>query len=178
MVHAVKPCIKCGLSERGGGNNCLNCARIRARNKRAAIKLAADANKNCPRCNAFNWTKGGHCRECIMIGRRNLAGTPCKKCGGERSKWGGCLPCKRACERRRNGVVGATGESGVGKICAICKTVLGARRYALDHNHSTGAVRGWLCVPCNAGIGNFREDPRLMRLAAMYIEYFANPVVT
>lgn len=42
--------------------------------------------------------------------------------------------------------------------------------FAIDHCHDTGEVRGLLCVPCNVGIGNLRDDPALLRAAADYLE--------
>lgn len=37
--------------------------------------------------------------------------------------------------------------------CAICKFPPDpARRFAVDHNHSTGRIRGLLCTVCNARI--------------------------
>ena len=37
--------------------------------------------------------------------------------------------------------------SAQGGRCAICAAVL--QRPQLDHNHQTGAVRGFLCIGCN-----------------------------
>lgn len=54
-------------------------------------------------------------------------------------------------------------------LCAICKGPPGARRLAVDHDHETGEVRGLLCPNCNRGIGNFRDDPSLLRAAIEYL---------
>lgn len=62
-------------------------------------------------------------------------------------------------------------ESQGGK-CAICGTPHGDSRgfrLHIDHDHATGAVRGILCNLCNAGLGNFRDDPVLMRRAIAYL---------
>src|ERR1035437_595706 len=40
--------------------------------------------------------------------------------------------------------------------CAICGNIKnGNRRMCVDHNHSTGEIRGLLCSRCNLGIGSF-----------------------
>jgi hypothetical protein len=40
----------------------------------------------------------------------------------------------------------------------------------LDHDHSTGKIRQLLCQRCNQGLGLFRDEPYLLRVAALYIE--------
>ncbi len=60
----------------------------------------------------------------------------------------------------------------VGK-CAICSVSFGDERSIrphVDHDHSTGAVRGLLCDGCNKGIGALRDNPRALRKAADYVE--------
>jgi hypothetical protein len=58
-----------------------------------------------------------------------------------------------------------------GKKCAICKTdKAGKWGWATDHNHITGMVRGILCSSCNTAIGQMKDDPLRLRLAADYLE--------
>ena len=55
--------------------------------------------------------------------------------------------------------------------CAICELACKTgKRLAVDHNHSTGKVRGLLCDSCNRGIGFLQDNPSLLREAALYIE--------
>ena len=60
--------------------------------------------------------------------------------------------------------------------CAICNEPETQMRsdkikaLAVDHNHNTGAIRGLLCSDCNTGIGKLKDDPKILRLAAEYLE--------
>ena len=57
--------------------------------------------------------------------------------------------------------------------CAICGSqdpAKGRKHLCVDHDHTTGAVRGILCSDCNIGISHFKDNPERMRSAAKYIE--------
>lgn len=55
--------------------------------------------------------------------------------------------------------------------CAICCGVpKGRKSLAVDHDHTTGQVRGLLCEKCNIGIGSFKDDPMLMQTAIAYLK--------
>jgi hypothetical protein len=58
-----------------------------------------------------------------------------------------------------------------GSRCAICrtKTPRGRGEWAVDHDHTTGKVRGLLCTKCNTGIGLFDDDPARLRAAIKYL---------
>lgn len=61
-----------------------------------------------------------------------------------------------------------------GGLCRICgcssdsPRVLGS--FAVDHDHTTGAIRGLLCNQCNRAIGMLDDSPTLLRKAAGYLE--------
>jgi hypothetical protein len=48
-----------------------------------------------------------------------------------------------------------------------------ARSLALDHCHTTGRVRNFLCLNCNNALGLTRDDPALLRRLADYLEFHA-----
>jgi len=60
-----------------------------------------------------------------------------------------------------------------GGKCAICQSTDpggGFQHFAVDHDHSTGRIRGLLCVACNRGLGLFRDDVATLGSAISYLE--------
>lgn len=55
-------------------------------------------------------------------------------------------------------------------VCAICGRRDRNKSLAVDHNHTTGKVRGLLCGRCNTGLGQFQDDIRLLASAIVYLE--------
>jgi dCMP deaminase len=55
--------------------------------------------------------------------------------------------------------------------CAICKALpeSESRNFPIDHDHSTGKVRGILCTRCNMILGQFKDNIANMRSAASYL---------
>ena len=53
--------------------------------------------------------------------------------------------------------------------CAICGRLLTNKNIALDYNHSTKKIRGFLCHNCNFGLGHFNDDPSLLEIAKQYL---------
>lgn len=58
-----------------------------------------------------------------------------------------------------------------GGSCAICQRARGLRKkLSVDHDHSTGEVRGLLCQKCNRDVlGHLRDDTNALYRAADYL---------
>ena len=56
-----------------------------------------------------------------------------------------------------------------GGMCRICSAKPNGRLLAIDHCHSTNAIRGILCGVCNVGLGHFRDNSDLLMAAAKYL---------
>ncbi|QDF15385.1 endonuclease VII [Gordonia phage Mollymur] len=89
-----------------------------------------------------------------------------------------CRPCKR---NRffidRYGITALEFDrmvEGQGSACGICREVKPPSDLVVDHDHTTGRVRGLLCNSCNTGIGLLREDPKILSSA---IDYVTAPLV-
>jgi hypothetical protein len=61
-----------------------------------------------------------------------------------------------------------------GTCCAICGSTKPGNqgKFHLDHDHTTGKVRAFLCAPCNMGLGYFKDDPLRLELAAAYLRKY------
>jgi hypothetical protein len=56
-------------------------------------------------------------------------------------------------------------------VCAIClKECKTGQRLAVDHCHTTGKVRGLLCMECNRGLGAFKDNVVVLTTAIKYLE--------
>lgn len=123
-------------------------------------------------------------------GQARYDGKPCKKCGHtERFTCSGnCTNCNTEICRSRRHLnkesfkftqlklnYGLTKDKYLELIelqnnrCKICNIKLdGGLKTHVDHCHKTGKIRGILCNHCNLGIGHLKDDPKLLRAAALY----------
>lgn len=135
-------------------------------------KPIGEFQRDCHRKDGYS----GQCKECR---RAYLARPEVAARNKERhSEWYAQHPEKRKQynEHNRNRVrerlYGVTADevSALGSACAICGALSsGARSLHVDHDHSTGKVRGLLCSTCNTSLGGFRDDPALLLRAVEYL---------
>ena len=59
--------------------------------------------------------------------------------------------------------------------CPICskRTIIDVTaRIVADHDHDTGMGREWICDSCNTGLGRFKDDVKILKVAIEYLESF------
>lgn len=116
-------------------------------------------------------SRGGYCSTCLI----------CEKAGFRAYyvKMGGKSPEKRLRDRiavyqQKYGITLEEYEELLAKQygkCAICAGhSIAGRKLSVDHDHTTGKVRGLLCVNCNAALGQFRESREVLLKAYKYLE--------
>lgn len=83
---------------------------------------------------------------------------------------------RRLSDVRKYGLSGEQYEAlleRAGGICEICGRIpseVSSKGACVDHCHDSNKVRGILCHPCNAALGNFRDEPDVLRAAIAYLE--------
>lgn len=63
--------------------------------------------------------------------------------------------------------------SDQGGKCAICDAPPNGDSLSVDHCHSSGAVRGLLCVSCNQMLGYAKDKPTTLERAIAYLARYA-----
>lgn len=115
----------------------------------------------------FKW-----CGECEQVLPRS-----------EFSTNGWCFPCSRirTAARTHQTTVEHIKELRSRTYCEICLTTDPGSRFGvfhIDHNHTTGVIRGVLCNNCNLMIGHAQDDPRILRAAAGFIRRYGLDYIT
>lgn len=78
-----------------------------------------------------------------------------------------CRAATRKTMRKKYGIKNPTDETRGGP-CEICGKHQDVLR--LDHDHSTGEMRGWLCTNCNRGLGYLKDSTEVLMKALAYLE--------
>lgn len=113
----------------------------------------------CKQCYAMAWRNGDPQRRIAQKARSRTW----------RQRHAAELPeiYKRKYVRSRYGLTLEEYEALLAAGCAICGTKHGLY---LDHDHSSGKVRGALCPAHNSALGLCHDDPAQLRALADYLE--------
>ncbi len=121
------------------------------------------------------------CRDCFRVYSRSWVNDYIDRVG---------IDAYRTETRRRDRIAtrlrkfGITEEEYQAKLatqqgrCALCgdteKSKVGdtLRELAVDHDHSSGAIRGLLCSKCNCGLGQFKDNIELLLKAVAYLQSY------
>jgi Recombination endonuclease VII/Homeodomain-like domain len=192
------PCEVCGrptryvppaLRAQGVGRYCSRRCMGAAKRLPASRTGATAPNLLCTRCRQMKPVAEFYPHGSTARGRQYWCKTCCQEVRAERGqqpvnstsirKWGlqaryGIGPAEYDALYRE--------QSGCCAICRIHKEpwqtgggVKGRYRFlVVDHDHSTGRVRGLLCFNCNLAIGHFHDDPMLMAAAVAYMRATRN----
>lgn len=118
-----------------------------------------------------------------------FTGEPCKN-GHVAERWnynGMCVVCKREADRSSNKTASKRYTTkknynltqkqvedmrkSQDNKCAICNDEFGdVYKTQIDNCHSSGKVRGLLCIHCNWMLGKARDNPAILRNGADYLE--------
>jgi len=127
-----------------------------------------DGHKWCPDCGAVKPLEQFPRTVASRTGRATYC-LPCHNSRGKasRDKAGGSRSYHLT---RRYGMTAAEADFLLEEqdgVCAICGVAAATH---VDHDHETGVVRELLCFNCNGGLGQFKDDPDVLRAAAQYVE--------
>lgn len=153
----MKPCVKCGASDRFPSGACRPCT------KRYASRpdVLARARETAASPSRRERKRQGRATEAARARIKELSATPKAKARDKakalRLKYGLTLEQHAAMLAQQKG------------LCAVCRDPLlpGHGGTNVDHDHDTGQVRGLLCRGCNSAEGQLKGSAlRAERLAA------------
>lgn len=166
-------CAECGVEPRlPRRQRCAECwlraqpvtVRVAAAGERRALvpeplRLARVPADKWP--DSRRWCAG--CQSFVLL--TDVSGSRCKTCAGIAGHLGGV-----------KSTYGLTAEMYAalelfqGGRCAICQRLPKTKRLVVDHEHSTGRIRGLLCIVCNKDLlGAAHHDPAVLYRAAAYL---------
>lgn len=168
--------VPCGLEKEGASRYCRWDRYLKAsigdqitlahRRRDAGIKEAGGLKPDPPTVVADGWS---WCSACF---------TAVPSWYGKGKRIFRCIPCAREQDRKsalksKYDITPAQYEQLDAKqdgLCAMCDHKQRDRSLAVDHNHTTGEVRGLLCVECNhKALGGLHDSARRAWKAFVYL---------
>jgi hypothetical protein len=166
----MKACVKCGVvqplesfykapgTRDGHRGDCKDCFRARAKARYPSVREANIAR-------ARKWREDN--LERYQANQRRMRGTPE---GKMRQRAGHLMRKFGMTIEQYEAMLEAQGGG-----CFICgRPLRDDISLHVDHDHSTGKVRGILCFRCNNALADFQENTQLLRKAIGYLAAHTN----
>lgn len=163
----------------GGYSACTRCGETKPQTDFYSRGPSRGRETFCKACSVASKTARYRDRKAGLIPTEYVESQECGDCGVMKSREAFGVDHARRCGlklycndcvlvRWRRGRYGLTQEQNeaLGDACAICGRT---ERLVVDHDHTSGEVRGRLCDPCNVGLGRFQDDPDRLLAAAAYL---------
>ena len=77
-----------------------------------------------------------------------------------------CKSCEQVASKQLNKAKKEASKKPVS--CECCSKI--TENLVIDHDHSTGRFRGWLCRNCNQGIGKLGDTIEDLEMALIYLK--------
>ena len=140
------------------------------KNERKRQARAADPERVRARQRDAYWRYHEQALACASRSRQKYR----EKRNAANRAWARANPEKRIASelRRKYGISSKTYDAllrAQGGGCAICGARPNRKRLAVDHDHTTGKLRGLLCEGCNQALGLMADDPMRLQAAAAYL---------
>ena len=87
-----------------------------------------------------------------------------------------CKKCKVEENQIRQFGITTTTAYQITKTCHMCNKDLSNAKICIDHDHTTGRVRGILCSACNTGIGLLGDNIEGVERALRYLSTPPYPI--
>lgn len=177
-VDTVRECRTCGIGKRydeyytdkrypNGDIHCAECRREKVKRWRDANpdrakeigKASRGRNPEAARVRARNWYATNKPRALTRAAKRRREFPDVIKSEKLKASFGITI-------ERYNEILTSQSHK-----CAICgmSQIENGKALAVDHCHSTGAVRGLLCSRCNYGLGMFLDSVNTLSSAISYL---------
>lgn len=142
--------------------------------------------KRCSKCREMKDDADFYKNRCQSSGLSNY----CKGCQNRAGRaWADKNPPRQRAYDRRFWLKRRWGPDGAeayerllveqNGVCAICEqSCSSGMALAIDHDHTSGAMRGLLCRDCNTSLGKFKDSAVILRRAVAYLELYTQRTVT
>lgn len=123
-------------------------------------ELEPEYSKKCTNCGKLKDKTEFEVNQ-IQAGDRLVRRGECKEC----RSWKKPINQKQKDLFIKNNPKPKVGKNFLCPVCNKTKPVFNNKSIALDHDHHTGEIRGYICLACNTGMGQLKDDPIVLKRA-------------